>query len=355
MSRRQSHKPLRFFLVILPARKLGGSLGRRSSTETAIAIIAAFFTKRRWEQAELARNVGVQPRTLRSVLGDLERHGVPLKQTKHSGNEVHWSVPAAWVPKGAVLTNAQSGVCARLLGRTPKSEARDELLRVLMGPAAVAVARGDREEAGAVVAQLEDGLRARIPLRMVYESASSRATRTRVVPVHHVAYGPHVRFVASSHESGRLLWFRADRVHRAEPWRGEPYRPVPDEHIRAFVDGSVDGFTHGDRIVCRFYVHGDVASWVRGNLPLTDAKMTEVGSGLEIEVATAGIEVLARFVVSLGEKAQAWTPELAARVQEIARGALGLGRGGTAEVAVVRTEQDSAGASPRLARGRSQR
>jgi predicted DNA-binding transcriptional regulator YafY len=330
-------------------------LGRRSSTETAIAVLAAFFTKRRWEQAELARHVGVQPRTLRSVLGDLERHGVPLERKELSGREIHWLVPKSWLPNGAVLTNAQAGACARLLGRMPKSEARDSLLRVLMGAAAVAVARADREEAGAVLAQLEDGLRQRLALRILYESASSRATRARLVSVHHVAYGAHVRFVASSHESGRLLWFRADRVHRAEPWRTEPYRAVPEPDVRAFVAGSVDGFSHGEPIVCRFFVHGDVAGWVKGNLPVADAKLTEVAGGMEIDVATAGLEVLARFVVGLGDKAQGWTPELAAKVRELAEGALGAGRGETSGGAVVRTGRDSARPPARLAAGRAKR
>jgi predicted DNA-binding transcriptional regulator YafY len=289
------------------------------------------------------------------VLGELERHGLPLERREHSGREIHWLVPKAWLPNGAVLTNAQAAVCARLLGRTPKSEARDGLLRVLMGAAAVALARGDREEAGAVLAQIEDGLRQRTALRIVYESASTPATRTRLVSVHHVAYGAHTRFVATSHGSGRLLWFRADRVHRVEPWPTEPYRAVSVEDVRAFVAGSVDGFTRGDAVLCRFFVHGDIGGWVKGTLPVAAPKITEVANGLEIEVATAGLEVLARFVVGLGDKAQAWTPELAARVRELAEGALGTGRSEAAEGPSVRTGRDSAGAPVRLLAGRSKR
>lgn len=298
-------------------------MGRRSSTETAVAVLAAFLEKKRWEQAALARHVGVAARTLKAVLVDLETHGVPLARKEHSGREVHWSVPAAWLPKGLVLSNTQAATAVRLIARLPKSEQRDELLRSFVGPAAVALARADREDASAVLAALEDALRQRVPLRVVYGAANGDGPRTRVLSVHHLAYGPHVRFVAIEHAKSRLTWYRADRVLQALPWRTEPWRSVPEADVRDFVAGSVDGYSRGTRVVCRFWVDGDAAGWVRGVLPVANAQVTDVVGGIQVEVETAGLEVLARFVVGLGASAKAWTPELAARVREIARGALG--------------------------------
>jgi hypothetical protein len=99
-----------------------------------VAVLAAFIGKKRWEQAELARHVGVGARTLRSVLVDLETHGVPLTRKEHSGREVHWSVPPAWLPKGRGA-HQQPGFqrgCA-CSGGCPGARGRDELLKVLMG------------------------------------------------------------------------------------------------------------------------------------------------------------------------------------------------------------------------------
>jgi hypothetical protein len=47
-----------------------------------------------------------------------------------------------------------------------------------------------------------------------------------------------------------------------------------------------------------------------------------VPGGLRISVTTAGVLLLARYVVGLGAAARAETPELALLVTELARGAL---------------------------------
>ncbi|MBK6514977.1 MAG: WYL domain-containing protein [Polyangiaceae bacterium] len=314
-------------------------MGRRGATETAVAVLAAFIGKKRWEQAELARHVGVGARTLRSVLVDLETHGVPLTRKEHSGREVHWSVPPAWLPKGAVLTNNQASNVVRLLGRLPRSEGRDELLKVLTGPAAIALARSDREDAAAVLAALEDGLRDRCPVRLLYAPANGAEPRARVVSVQHLAYGQHVRFVGVEHAVGKLTWYRADRVLQIAPARTEPYRDIATDDVRDFVSGSADGYHKGGRLICRFVVTGEAARWVPGNLPVAGAKVEQRDGEVEIEVETAGLEVLARFVVGLGASARAVTPELAQRVTEIALGALG----GGAEVRTGRNRTGSWG------------
>jgi hypothetical protein len=79
------------------------TMGRRSGTETAIAVLAAFIGKNTWEQASLARRVGVTSRTLRVCLDDLVRHGVPLERFDESQREIWWSVRKGWLPDAAPL------------------------------------------------------------------------------------------------------------------------------------------------------------------------------------------------------------------------------------------------------------
>ncbi len=46
-------------------------MGRKSSTVTAIGVMAAFLQKRTWPQEKLATHVGIQPRQLRRHLETL--------------------------------------------------------------------------------------------------------------------------------------------------------------------------------------------------------------------------------------------------------------------------------------------
>lgn len=331
-------------------------LGRRSSTETAIAVVAAFLVRRTWEQAELAREVGVEVRALRRIADELVRGGVELERSSENGRLVYWSVPKNWVPRGAVLSGAQAAACVRLLSRLPKTETRDEVIRSLVGPGALAFARTDRDDGEAVLAVLEDAQRTRVVARLWYESTSKNRVEPRLVSIHHLAHGARARFAATCHRRDRLLWFRVDRVHRAELCATEPFRPAALDAVRAFVEGSADGFTRGDPVLCRLWVRAAEASWVKGSLPVVGARFRESVGGVEIEVETGGVEVLARFVVGLGEAARAETPELVAHVRELALGALGgRERGGRVLVAAERvagprkaTGQNRAGGSGRV-------
>jgi predicted DNA-binding transcriptional regulator YafY len=309
--------------LLRPGGKEG--LGRRSATETAIVTLAAFLARTTWEQSALAREVGVQVRALRRIADELVRCGVKLERSVENGRLVYWSVPKNWVPRGAVLSNAQASACVRFLARLPKSETRDDVIRALVGPAALAFARADRDDGEVVLAVLEDAQRGSRAARIWYESTSTKRLEPRLVSVHHIAHGSRPRFVATCHRRDRLLWFRVDRVHRAEPCGTEPYRRAGDDLVRAFVAGSADGFSCGAPVLCRFWVRAEDAAWVRGNLPVGEPRCADGPDGTTIEVETAGVEVLARFVVGLGRAAKAETPELAARVRELALGALEVG------------------------------
>lgn len=191
-------------------------MGRRSATESVLGVLAAFIEHPTWEQAELARRIGCTTRTLRKWLDELSTFGVPLERQAEEP-KVYWSLPNDWFPRGHVITNADASTCVRLLARLPRSETRDHLIHRLLGPAAIAFARVDREEhAPFVLPALEDSMQSRTTLRIFYESLHSASKRRRFVSVHHIDYDSPVRFVATCHEHGTLRWFRADRIHASE-------------------------------------------------------------------------------------------------------------------------------------------
>src|SRR4029077_5491023 len=59
-----------------------GPMGQRSRTASVAAVMAAFFTRRKWTQADLARAVDLRPAALRAVLQDLCANGIPLESQR---------------------------------------------------------------------------------------------------------------------------------------------------------------------------------------------------------------------------------------------------------------------------------
>jgi predicted DNA-binding transcriptional regulator YafY len=284
--------------------------------------MAAFIVQSSWNQSALAKRLGVGTRTLKKCLDELGAQGVRVERFEESAREIVWSVPNGWIPGGARLTERDALDCVRLLGRLPPNEARDRILKALSGPAAIARARLDGEAAADVLARVEDAVREQRALRILYDSANT-SLRWRTVSPHHVAHGGRPRFVATCHERRALGWFRVDRVVRAEPAdAGSPPWRAPADEVATFVSTSASGFHRGDPVRCRMWIRAAEARWARGVLPVEGAIVREVTDGVEIEVETAGVEVLARFVVGLGEAARALTPELGERAREIAAAAV---------------------------------
>lgn len=316
-------------------------MGRRSATETIVAILACFVRRRSWPQAELAREVGVSVRSLRARLDELSAHGVRVSRYAESQRDVRWDVPSGWLPDARGLSDAEAAQCMRLLGRLPASKARDAMLARLAGRAALQRAR-EADPSDGVLEALEDAARDRVPVRILYDAASSELA-FRTVSVHRVVYDSPPRFVATSHERDRLAWFRVERVRRVDPASAERYVELEPAVVDAYLRESADGFHRGRALRCSFVVRDPEARWVVENLPVEGAKLRRVDwrapasdgarthaerpgrDAVEIVVDTAGLEVLARFVVGLGEAARATSEELAASVKALAVGALGEG------------------------------
>ncbi len=298
-------------------------MGRRSIAKTVSQTLLAFMQQRTWQQSALAESVGVSVRTLRRVMKELVDGGVPFEREEETP-QVYWSVPRWWLPGGAALEMDQVRRVARLIGRLPSSQDRELLLAFLK-----ALLAGKPTEASPgenpgtdVLSALEDGQERRQSVRMRYESASRAAVEDRYVSVHQVEYGPTTRFVATCHRKGELKWFRVDNVRAATLDPTEKFRGVEPGVLDEFVATSVDGY-HGseraDTYTCR--VAMPEARWIVRNLP--DGLKGEVtGDAGRITARTTALDVFARFVVGHGGAVQAESPELRARVRELAERAL---------------------------------
>jgi hypothetical protein len=100
-------------------------LGQRTSSETLIAVIVAFWRQPVWSQADLAREAGVSPRVARRYLDELTVAGWPLEREEDHPH-VYWSVPKGWFPAGVLLDSETVASLVRGLVRVPPSEARSQ-------------------------------------------------------------------------------------------------------------------------------------------------------------------------------------------------------------------------------------
>ena len=306
-------------------------MGQRSSTETVVAIVQAFLQRRTWTQAELARHVGVAVPALRKRLNELCTSGFPLDREEDHPH-VFWSVPKDWFPGGVVFSGEDVPDLLRQLAHLPRGAARDRLLgkvleaaprRASVGaPANPLVTRIASQSEESFLPFAEDSASRRVALRVRYFTASRGAIEWRHVSVQRVVVGPPARLVAVCHRSGALRWFRVDNVLGATLDDHEPFREADSPAVEAFLDASLDGFHAGGAPSrCAFFVREPEARWVQSSL-IDPMRGEAVAGGIRVTVETTAVLVVARFVVSLGAAARAETPELAAHVAELARGAL---------------------------------
>ncbi len=348
-------------------------MGRRTGTETIAKLFVAFLQQATWSQKDLERRCGVGVRAIRKALLDLQEAGVPLER-EEDPPQVYWSVPRDWPAPGARLAGiegVEADTVARLVARLPKSREREAVLAKLVppvlgrahaasAPGAIVLKPNAAEERvrEQVFSALERGLAERVPVRMGYFSAKSGRDSLRTVSVQHIAYGDRPRFVAYCHSTDSLRWFRADRVRTAklEPAGAAPaYRAVDPEALAAYIAESMDGFRgHGAAVTCEVVIRADEARWALAHMPYDadSALVTNEAEGSRVVLRTAGLEVLARYLVGLGEAARVLSPpELRDRVLHLARGALHA-NGGDAPVDVAKAPKNGGEVRPlRRAKG----
>ncbi|MGH7272267.1 MAG: helix-turn-helix transcriptional regulator, partial [Polyangiaceae bacterium] len=213
--------------------------------------MAAFFTRRKWVQADLARTVGLSPEALRTVLNDLCDSGIPLESEKDHPH-VYWRMPKDWFPGGVLFKAELVPELLSHLSHLPQSKARDRLLGVVMEqlPAkgklttkAPVVSRRVSEAEEEYLPVIEQAAARKRPVHMKYVTASRGGkVSERHASVHVVDVGPPARFIATCHRSGELRWFRVDGVLRARVDEGETFRESPQQDVEAFRSASLDGF-----------------------------------------------------------------------------------------------------------------
>lgn len=303
-------------------------MGQRTSSETLIGVIVAFWRQPVWSQAELAREVGVSPRVVRRYLDELTVAGWPLAREEDHPH-VYWSVPKGWFPAGVLLDSEAVASLVRGLVRIPPSVTRSRLLTTIAShaPAPIldilsrVVPPRSSEVEENLLPVLLDGLAESAPLRLKYWTASRGNLNTRTVSVQRVLVGPPTRFVAWCHSSNALRWFRLDNTSAISREPAVAFHAVDDVEVDALIQESVDGFHGHERVKIAFRVRDPDARWVAQNLP-DGLTCTADEAGILVEAETGGLLPIARFVVGLGDAAQCQTPELAKLVRELAAGAI---------------------------------
>lgn len=307
-------------------------MGSLSASETPAGVLLAFFRRRQWRQADLARELGVTVETLVRALRALSVGGMPLVRDDSDKPHVWWRVPKDWAPSGVLFAREQTPTLLRALARSPRSRERDALLAHAAKSARAADGALSQVEPSALsdieqswLSAVEDAADRRSTLGMRYFSTDRGRTEWRHVSVQRVLVGPPSRFIGICHRSGTLKWFRVENISLAKLDAGTPYRVASEPKVSAFLKESIGGFRgDGDPIACAFVVREPEARWVALNLPSGMAIDPDehVIDGVRVRCSTPSLLRVARFVVGLGAAARAETPGLVACVREIAHGAL---------------------------------
>jgi predicted DNA-binding transcriptional regulator YafY len=297
-------------------------MGRRSSTETLARIVIAFLDQGTWKQADLARRCDVSTKALRARLDELTLAGMPIEyELDHP--HAYWSVPPTWFPGGAVLKAADASLIARLLARLPTSQERQRAMRSVLAGAAASTLGNESEEGSraGILSALEDAARARHAVEVRYTSPQRGYVEPRDLSVQRIVYGARLRFIGHCHRSERLKWYRVDRVETVAPRPERPFHAADPGDVDAIIAESFAGYRSDTAVDCAFFVRLPESRWVIHNLPEPMA-VAHHENGVRITTRTAGLDLLARYVVGLGEAARAETPELRARVISLAQASL---------------------------------
>lgn len=287
-------------------------MGRHSGTETAFVLVLAFMRQRTWKQADLARETGLQTKSLRVRLDELAEH-IPLEREEDHPH-VYWSVPPKWMPHGLELTPEEVADLLRVLQRLPKSKLRTHLLNRVLQGTAQRQSRTDRPPAVLVpslppeeerwLATIEDAANARVALTILYKSAKEQPAEQRVVSPQRLLVGPPGRLLAECHRSGKLKWFRLVRMKSVTLLGRAEFRPRDAREVETALRLSINGFrSEGAGVDIAFHVRNPEARWAADNLPTLLAH-EPAEDGIRVFGHTAALPIVARFVVGLGAAAR---------------------------------------------------
>lgn len=303
-------------------------MGRRTGTESALALVVAFIKRKNWKQSDLARELGIGVPALRKKLTELQSAGMPLEKCDEPPN-VYWRLPRSWLPEAVQLDATEVGELLRLLARLPNSATRNRLVdRVVQGrprssvqPGVVVAPAQDQQEEQ-WLSFVEDAARRGEVLAFRYYTATRGVMESREATPHAVLVDSPARFIATCHRSGTLKWFRVDRMHGARLAGSGNARKVDPAIVAEALRTSINGYRDGAQATeARFFVSEPDSRWVATNLP-APLSAQPVAGGIRVTGHTAALVQVARFVASLGVAARAESAELRAMCLELARGSL---------------------------------
>lgn len=313
-----------------PRGEYDGAMGQRGRTESVTAVMAALFTRKSWQQAELARQVGLSTEALRKLLREMVASGIEVEQSVEHPH-VYWKRPKTWFPGGVLFKEELVPDLLRQLRRLSRSKVRERLLAVIaeqlpvrakLAAAPPVVTRTSSEQEETYVPIIEDSAARKIPLFMKYLTTSRGKISDRHASVHLVDPGPPARFIATCHRNDDLRWFRVDSLVSGRVDDRERFRDHDAAAVSAFRAASLDGYKgEGAPIACSFFVRDPEARWVCNNL-LEGMQVETLHDGIRVRIETSAVLRLARFVVGFGAAAKPETSVLAETVIDLARGAL---------------------------------
>ena len=170
-------------------------MGRKSGTETIAAVLLVFLQQRTWKQAELARHVGVERKSLKRILDDIHNAGLKLEQDSDPPH-VYWSVSKTWFPGGVAFRAEQLSELVRTLQLAPQSSSRDRILGMIAttatgmrgtSTATAILTRSLSPSEETVLTQLQRAAEERVAVGIRYFTLSRGDMSKRNVSVHRFA------------------------------------------------------------------------------------------------------------------------------------------------------------------------
>jgi predicted DNA-binding transcriptional regulator YafY len=306
---------------------------------------------------ELARELGVTPRSLRRYLVEVRRELDLISTTSRPGGARLWRLAPSEVPRRVEVrrTQAYALLAARRLfepmrGSTLYEEinlATERLLGVARRPgrgpnAGVSDARLEErflylpfapKDYAARTEELDDLFQAVAdlrPLRCRYQRAKdSREEKITIHPYAMVLYKDAVYCVGFHVGKGEIRTFLLDRMRDTECAVTERFELPEDFSIDDYFQGQFGIFRGGEprRVVIDFDAR--VAEFIRSRKVHPSQELTALpGGGVRLTMAIGDLTEVATWILGFGETAQVIEPpDLVERIKNELKGALARYRG----------------------------
>ncbi|HZF47846.1 MAG TPA: WYL domain-containing protein [Polyangiaceae bacterium] len=306
---------------------------------------------------ELARELGVTPRSLRRYLVEVRRELDLISTTSRPGGARLWRLAPSEVPRKVEVrrTQAYALLAARRLfepmrGSTLYEEidlATERLLGVARRPgrgpnAGVSDARLEErflylpfapKDYAARTEELDDLFQAVAdlrPLRCRYQrSKDSREEKITIHPYAMVLYKDAIYCVGFHVGKGEIRTFLLDRMRDTECAATERFELPEDFSIDDYFQGQFGIFRGGEprRVVIDFDAR--VAEFIRSRKVHPSQELTVLpGGGVRLTMAIGDLTEVATWILGFGETAQVIEPaDLVERIKNELKGALARYRG----------------------------